>query len=256
MAFEDDLKNIIDKGKEIKSTFDDYYAFAAGQLTKLTIRAYDDIEANKEVKDSPFELMINPSSITRQVSVITQSAQSLGSNQSPPKYINTNPGIISFDFVLDGTGVVNNNGVLSKYTKRSVDKQIEVFLNVVHMSKRDYGTTTHSQSPCAKEQQETKKKIRPNFLRINYGSFDWTCVLDSVSITYNLFNSQGKALRAKVSCSFTMYNLTKDERKKLPKVASGIIENFTPDKNDDIPVLKKMEDFGRITMEQNFNALR
>ncbi len=239
MGFIDKVKDVIDIGKDIKSGFDDYYAFATGELTKLSIRAYTDISAKKEVQGSPFELMINPSNITRKLTIQKQEQAAIGGKQNCKKYINTSPGTISFDFILDGTGVVNN-GLLKEYTKSSVDKQVETFLSIVHLSK-------------GKKQDNGSY---PNFLRINYGGFDWPCMLDSLTIDYNLFNAQGKALRAKLTCEFSLYDEKEVDRSTLPKIASGIMDNLKKGGDGKLPIEQKAQDFVTKALSINANSLR
>lgn len=82
---------------------------------------------------------------------------------------------LNFDLVLDGTGV-------------ATDVQYNVHDEIVELNEvlYDYHGEKH----------------KPYFLRIEWGAFRFICHLDSMSIEYTLFKSDGNPLRAKVSLAF------------------------------------------------------
>jgi len=126
--------------------------------------------------DLPFVAMFNPESFSINEQVSWQSDNSAGTSGSNPKYQRIAPRSFSVEFYIDGTGV-NTNGV-----KIPVPVQILLFRNAT--SKVD--GSIH----------------RPPYLLVQYGTFICSCVLQSSSVTYTMFDFMGVPIRAKVNASF------------------------------------------------------
>ena len=99
------------------------------------------------------------------------------------------------DFILDGTGTIQNYGGTSTTGKLSknisspnpnktdfVEKQIETLLKVVYRMEGE----SH----------------RPRYCEIYWGALLFRGVLSNIDVNYTLFHPNGKPLRAKVSASF------------------------------------------------------
>lgn len=149
-----------------------------GQITRLKFRSkvvkkQDEIKLTDNDLDV-FEVMINPESISRKLSLEKTNNKS-GRSKSKGDTFGTSPEVFSFEFFLDGTGVVpSQNG-------RTVNEQIKKFLNIVY----EKGDNTIQA------------------LIIDFLDNSFIVCTNSIDITYSLFDTKGQPLRAKVSCSFS-----------------------------------------------------
>lgn len=125
----------------------------------------------------PFIAMFNPESfaINEQIDWTAQCPP--GNQGSDYEYNRTKPRKFTIEFTLDGTGV-NTNGI-----KIPVVAQIALFR----------AATTGVRGSLH----------RPDFLLVQYGTFINTCILNSSTVTYTMFDMFGLPIRAKVSASFT-----------------------------------------------------
>jgi len=146
-----------------------------GELKKMTIKAYKDIEYNKPAAD-PFEVMFNPANYNERYEVEYEEGQGQGTTGSTQKFKRIKPQEYSFDFVFDGTGVSGE--------KKNVSDEVERFMAVT-----------------GKINSEIH---RPLFLQILWGTLMTHCVLKSADITYDLFKSDGTPLRAKIKAAFAV----------------------------------------------------
>lgn len=125
----------------------------------------------------PFIAMFNPESFAINEDVDWTAQCTPGSEGSDYLYNKTKPRKFTIEFTIDGTGV-NTNGV-----KIPVTVQISLFR----------AATTGVRGALH----------RPNFLLVQYGTFINTCILNSSTVTYTMFDMFGLPIRAKVSASFT-----------------------------------------------------
>ncbi len=124
----------------------------------------------------PFLAMFNPESFAISESVEWDYRNPPGSEGYDPTYVKIQPRTFSIDITLDGTGV-NTNGV-----KIPVAAQVILFR---------LATTKVS-----------GKLHRPSYLIVQYGLFICTCILQSSSVTYTMFDPTGLPIRAKINASF------------------------------------------------------
>jgi len=140
----------------------------------MKITAYGGRKYKKAGKS--YEVMLNPSSYTHQFEVEYNHRPAAGSPDARLKYKGTPPSTISFDLILDGSGVVDPE-------KTDLVKEVSTLKSIVY----DYQGKNH----C------------PNYLEIAWGvNTPFRCRLTSMSISYTHFKSDGSPLRAKVSLSF------------------------------------------------------
>lgn len=157
-----------------------------GQITKLIFSRNPDLKKKtiapgaKELEK--FEVMINPDSINR-VLTVNKSSNRSSKSKSGGNAVSCGPEKITFSFILDGTNVVKN---LSKdanqnQTTVSVASQIDKFLSVVY-----------------------KSEGKPIFVvAIEYLGTNFIVQTESITISYSLFGNGGEPLRAKIDCSFS-----------------------------------------------------
>lgn len=125
----------------------------------------------------PFLCMFNPENITIREQLVWHENNPPGAEGSDPTYTKTQPRTFTLEFTLDGTGV-NTNGV-----KIPVTAQVLLFRSA----------TTHIAGVLH----------RPPYLLVQYGLFISTCVINSSSVTYTMFDMFGLPIRAKISATFT-----------------------------------------------------
>jgi hypothetical protein len=130
----------------------------------------------------PYVAMFNPENIAIKEDLVWGAECGPGGSGSPMHYKKTNPRTFTLDMIVDGTGV--NTGGL-KITPVTV--QVALF----RAATSGVRGVLH----------------QPAFLIVQYGLFICTCVLNSSTVTYTLFDSTGLPIRAKISASFTEHTV-------------------------------------------------
>jgi hypothetical protein len=125
----------------------------------------------------PFLAMFNPESLSIKEDVDWTAECAPGSEGSDLHYKRTKPRTFTIELTIDGTGV-NTNGV-----KIPVTIQVALFRSA----------TTGVKGMLHK----------PAFLLVQYGLFICTCVLNSSTVNYTMFDMTGLPIRAKITASFT-----------------------------------------------------
>lgn len=147
-------------------------------LVKMQIVGFTDEKfANKS--GSSYKVMLNPESLKWDRSVEYNDQQAPDSADSSKKYRSTPAESLSFDLVLDCTGVIDQDRI-------SLPKEMDALKTVVY----EYNGKIH----------------RPNFVAIHWGSnTTFQGVLTGFDTTYSLFAPNGDPLRAKISLRFSSY---------------------------------------------------
>ena len=125
----------------------------------------------------PFLAMFNPENITIREDLQWDNTAASGNAGTNPVYNKTKPRTFTLELTLDGTGV-NTNGV-----KIPVTAQVLLFRSA----------TTHIAGVLH----------RPPYLLVQYGLFIMNCIINSSSVTYNMFDMFGLPIRAKITATFT-----------------------------------------------------
>lgn len=148
---------------------------STGVLKKLTLYTYKDAEYKTKGDPEKFEVMFNPASYAEKFEVEYKPEQAQGNSASSMKFGSIKPKDYNFEFIIDGTGTVAD--------KVNVTERIELFLKA-----------------CVQIVSDTH---RPHFLLLNWGNLNTRVVLKTADIVYNLFDNEGKPLRAKITAAFT-----------------------------------------------------
>jgi hypothetical protein len=167
-----------------------------GELVKLKIISYADAK-QEDKPDGTFEAYYNPTSFTA-----TYGLKYAEEEQKEPnilhqmRYSGYEQTTYAFELLLDGTGASLPVGVKEKI---NVEKKIEEFQTYVY----GYDSSSH----------------RGRYLKLSWGSsLTASVVLTSVTITRDLFNSNGETLRAKLNCQFKEFAYEeKIKAKKSPE---------------------------------------
>ncbi|RZN84058.1 MAG: hypothetical protein EVB11_03175 [Winogradskyella sp.] len=179
----------------------------SGGLKKLLIYGYTDKDFKKPLSGNPYSCMINPESIKWNRKIDYNEEQPPDSSSPSQTYKSTPSAELSFDIVIDCTGVVNSG-------RTDMAKEINALEKIVFK----YNGEIH----------------RPNFVKIRWGkNITFKSVLKSFDTTYTLFKPDGSPLRAKVSLSFGEYmspkNVAQEDKDESPDVSHlvNVVEGQT-----------------------------
>jgi hypothetical protein len=158
-----------------------------GAVEKVRIFAYTNkqlTQPNKSVSQ-PFYLPLNPENYSKNFKIETDERRGHGNQGTDPRYKSTAPEELKLEFILDGTGAIENYHYTDP-SKKSVKDQFDLFLKTVY--------------------QIESKSHRPNFLKVYWGEYlKFPCILSSLDVNYQLFESNGDPLRIKLSATFLSY---------------------------------------------------
>lgn len=165
---------------------------ASGLKKKLKLTTVAVSKGKLGAEGDSFEVMINPAGFSRTLGICFSEDQAQGAIGSEQKFTRVSPDKLSFDIVLDGTGVVEvpegGDGADDVKTQvknlRTVVSRYEGSIHDVNVVKILWGTT------------------------LFYGR------LDTLELEYTLFKPDGDPLRAKVKMSFTEFLSKEEEVKK------------------------------------------
>ncbi|CAM4138980.1 hypothetical protein [Pseudoalteromonas byunsanensis] len=169
-----------------------------GSLKKMRIVAYSDEKFTSKVDE--YVVMLNPEQIKLDRSINYNEEQAPDSGKLSSKYRSTPGEKLSFDLVVDCTGVVDS-------TRTDMPTELNQLQKVVYT----YNGDIH----------------RPNYVIVYWGQgLSFQGVLTAFDTNYTFFKPDGTALRAKVSLRFTSYldpsTAAKEEDKKSPDLTHRI----------------------------------
>ena len=184
-----------------------------GEKKKLIISPCT-IESNGKVtvdQREKYEVMLNPSGFTHQYAIEYNQKKALGQVGSDSKFSAVNAEKVSFDIVIDGTGVVNqSNGADVKTRVRQLN-------GIVYK----YDGNNHE----------------PNHVRILWGSLIFFGRLQSMSIEYTLFKPSGEPLRAKAKLAFAGFMSKEEAVLKADRSSPDLTHHIEVKAGDTLPLL-------------------
>ncbi len=164
-------------------------------MSNLTIVAYSDNQFSSKVANGSYTLMLNPEKIQWTRTNAYNDETNVGANAVSLKFSKADVQKLSFETVIDCTGVVDSTRV-----------NLTTEINNLSQAIYTYNGTIH----------------QPNFLIISWGTgITFNCVLTSFNLSYTLFNAEGTPLRARVSLEFSSYI--------SPATASKAADKQSPD---------------------------
>lgn len=157
------------------------------KMEKLHIEAYTDVNRKLLADPHKMTLMFNPTSYKKKHAIAydTPSQQAINTPGKPARYAYTPPGDLSFQFILDGTGVnyFGAEQAIRLMKNESVKKDIAKFEKL-----------------CLKMNGSIHE---PHFLKIVWGDhLSFSARLRSLDITYKLFDESGDPVRAELDVVF------------------------------------------------------
>ena len=188
---------------------------STGEFEKLKIFAYTDPACGDdqlaELDDNPITAMINPENYTLETKVEFNNGQAGGTSGTAPRFEKKPPGELSFEFLYDNTGIIDNNP--RDDIADDLDKLKDFLMG--------YDGDIH----------------QTRFFKFVWGTGLVKGVCSSLSITYKLFNPNGTPIRA--VCKVTIREVTEEETRVLQE------NNQSPDlthfrvikKGDTLPLM-------------------
>lgn len=159
---------------------------------KLDIMAYSDRELRSKV--GIYSLQINPEKMNHDHNARFSEAKESDAAGPVPKFHIQSPQTLSFEFVLDATGVVHGT--------KSVNDEVDTFKDIAYT----YHGKTHS----------------PNYLKVVWGDTAFKCRLSKLDINYELFAPSGEPLRARLSVALEQHQAPQDLGRCADKTSADL----------------------------------
>lgn len=147
----------------------------------MKIQAYSDENFTSKA-GTPFEVMINPETYSHTYSINYTDRKDMGSNNMSADFNQMAKEKLSFKITLDSTGVV-------PLATANKGKDVKTMIKELKAIVYDYQGSIH----------------QPYFVELLWGAMIFKGRLDSLSLDYKLFRSDGTPVRANVSLGFTGY---------------------------------------------------
>lgn len=179
------------------------------QLMKIT--GYRDEEYQDKIPLKSYRLMINPDTIKWDRSIEYAEEQAPDTSTPSQRYKSTPSEKLSFDIVIDCTGVVDAD-------RTNMNDEVKKLKDIVF----EYDGNIH----------------RPNFVQIRWGkNFEFKGVLTTFDTSYTLFKPDGNPLRAKISLSFNKYISSITVKKKDADESPDVTHRVTVEDGVNLPQL-------------------
>ena len=188
---------------------------------KLIIQGFKDPTFENKVTDdqgkelADFVALINPSSIRQRKSVnIKTKGNPAGSTNSKANFQSINPETLTFQLILDGTGIVEPTTATQN---KSVKDLIDHFIKLTF----DFKGEIHE----------------PYYLKILWGTFIFEGRLTSCDISYTLFEPNGDPLRAKLDLTFTSSQDLETQQRLRNTNSPDLSHTLVVKEGDTLPLL-------------------
>lgn len=188
------------------------------QKTRLNLRRYSlTASGEKRLGSEQFDAMLNPSQFKLVRGIEYDTDPALGQIGTEARFSAVKPETVSFELVLDGTGVVPGPGVLPTLLPRPVTALMDDLLQVVY----DYVGDKHEPSP----------------VRVLWGTFLFYGRLTAMNTQYTLFKPSGDPLRAKVSLDFVGQKSRTEEARQANRSSPDLSHSVEVLSGDTLPLL-------------------
>jgi hypothetical protein len=161
------------------------------ELEKLQIIGYTDAEFSAQESGRQFEVQINPASLKIKKDVRYDTDNTPGEEKKAAKYKYHQPASLSFDIILDDTGVVFAN------------MPITAMIQLLEKTLYKINAESHE----------------PGYAKVAWGSTIFHGRVSSLSYDYTLFAPNGTPLRVKIALSFTEHSANDTAIKNSPDIS-------------------------------------
>lgn len=187
-----------------------------GELLKMVISAFKDAEVSPNKLLGVFTVQFNPNQYTRRYAHRVIPEGSAGGTERQGKSMGQIQEEMSFEFLFDGTGVVPAGLSLNVTpSPQSLAKQLvsqSGILGVVEGQVQQFLDLTY---------HPNNESHEAPYLILSWGTLQFTCKLKSADVSYSLFDTFGRPLRAKVNATFV--------KNQPPKLALAELNLRSPD---------------------------
>jgi hypothetical protein len=186
----------------------------SGSKTLLSISCCD--HNGQPTGEGQFQALINPASLNHQLGISYNSDSSshlpIGKSAVESKLSQYQQEKLSFELVLDGTGVVPAS------PPADVSQQVKQLKNVVY--------------------HYVGEKHEPSIVKLQWGqSFSFIGRLSSMTLDYTLFKPGGDPVRAKIKLNFGSYMSNKQEALKADRQSPDLTHQVWVKAGDTLPLL-------------------
>lgn len=170
------------------------------------------INGTKTLEETPsgggYVLTLNPESIKRNRAITIEAGEAGDTGTQVNQYKTYGDETMDLDFYLDCTGAI-------KGSPMSVDAELTKLQEVIY----DFEGDIH----------------KPKYLFVEYGKFNFRCMMTAFNTEYLLFDKNGKTLRAKVHLALKSVKQTTVQTTK--KSSPDMSHAFTIREGDSLPSL-------------------
>lgn len=161
-----------------------------------------------------FSAMIGPGGYKNSFGVEYVPRKELGSKSESPSFNKVGKEDISFDLVLDTTGVI-------PAPTENVGKSVLTLIQQLKDTVYKYQGEIH----------------QPNFVQVSWGNMSFNGRLTNLALDYKLFSPEGEPLRANVSLTFTRYKSVEQAQAEGNDQSPDMTHIITVKSGDSLPQL-------------------
>ena len=182
-----------------------------GELKKLTITACT-VQTNGDIQEGSdtFQAMLNPSSYSHQHTISYDKKVGFGKAAPTVRFSGVDEEQVSFDLLLDGTGVVEG-------ASTDVATQISQLKSVVYA----YDGGNHE----------------PSIAKLTWGALLFYGRLKTMSVEFTVFEPGGDPLRAKAKMSFAGFMSDREESLRAKRASPDLSHVVVVREGDTLPLL-------------------
>ncbi len=162
-----------------------------------------------------FEVMLNPSAYSYEGTICYSKTTTIGQNGSEARFGSIGPATVSFNFVIDGTGVVSSQ--IPGLDPPDVKTQLQKLSRIVY----EYDGKNHE----------------PNVVRLLWGSLIFFCRLTAMKTDYSLFKPSGDPIRATVTLSFKGFMSAEEQALRSNRSSPDLSHRVLFRQGDTLPLL-------------------
>lgn len=170
-----------------------------GGIEKMKITAFETINYENALK--AFIVMYNPTTFSTQVKNNWLAEEGADPNGREQQFRGNTSDTVSFEFLFDATGAsppgTDTPGDFNDDYLRAGEK-----ISAIDEINKDGHVDGAIKKFLAIASRMESQTHMPNYLQINWGSYQFRGVLGSATVNYKLFNSAGLPIRATVNASF------------------------------------------------------
>lgn len=203
-------------------------------MEKLKLVSYTDAQFSSKYFKEDLLLDVDPSDVKLEKGIVYNEDKQLGSLNSSNSFDRYRPEIMSFNFIIDATCVLDATSEVESIKIYDIISDVESYLYC-------YNSDGH----------------RPSYVMIAYGELLFKGQLTKMNVEYKLFSPRGVPLRAKVDLTFSSYCDSAEAKRKFGKLSPDMSRLITLKAGDSLIALcnEIYEDSLLVEQVARFNSL-